>query len=201
MALGSYQVPQCAVPRITTDERRARLARRHHLAPGARTDDVVAIAGDMVAVHATDPATVILSVAARMRRPAVEALERALYYQERSLVRTLCMRRTMFVLPVALVPVVQAACSDALGAPQRRRTLAMLRANGVTDAEKLRELEETTLAAIEPRGEATGAELARTVPRSQPEAGRRPRHEVGGHDRRGDAGSLRIVHRAAHRPG
>lgn len=164
MTLGSYQVPQCAVPRITTDERRARLARRHHLAPGARTDDVVAIAGDMVAVHATDPATVFLSVAARMRRPGVEALERALY-EERSLVRTLCMRRTMFVLPVALVPVVQAACTEALVAPQRRRTLAMLHANGVTDAEgHLRELEETTLAAIEQRGEATGAELARTVP-------------------------------------
>jgi hypothetical protein len=53
--------------RMTVDERRARLAVRHHLATSARTDDVVAIADGMVALHATDPATVFLSTAARMR--------------------------------------------------------------------------------------------------------------------------------------
>lgn len=150
--------------RITTAERRARLARRHHLAPAARTDDVVAVAGDMVALHGTDPSTVFLSAAARMRRPAVEALERALY-DDRSLVRTLGMRRTMFVLPVPLVPVVQAACTDALVPGERRRTLAMLEQDGVEDADRhLRELEEATAAAIVDRGEVTGAELSKIVP-------------------------------------
>lgn len=150
--------------RMTVDERRARLARRHHLAPAARTDDVVALAGGMVALHATDPSTVFLSAAARMRRPGVEAVERALY-DDRSLVRTLCMRRTMFVLPVPLVPVVQAACTDALVPAERRRTLSMLVQAGVPDAEgHLREMEESTLAAIEELGEATGMELSRIVP-------------------------------------
>lgn len=150
--------------RITTAERRARLARHHHLGPAARTDDVTAIAGAMVALHGTDPSTVFLSAAARMRRPAVAALERALY-DDRSLVRTLGMRRTMFVLPVAQVPMVQAACTDALVPGERRRTLAMLGQEGVEDADRhLRALEEATVAAIEDRGEVTGAELSKLVP-------------------------------------
>ena len=145
-------------------ERRARLAVRHHLSAGARTDDVIAIADGVVALHATDPATVFLSAAARMRTPSVEPMERALY-DDRLLVRTLCMRRTMFVLPVPMVPVVQAACTDALVPGERRRTLKMLQENGVPDPEEhLRALEEQTMAAIEQRGEVTGAELSKIVP-------------------------------------
>jgi hypothetical protein len=152
------------VRRFSVDERRARLAARHRLAPSARTDDVVDIADSVVALHGTDPATVFLSTAARMRSPATQALERALY-DDRLLVRTLCMRRTMFVLPVAMVPVVQAACTDALVPGERRRTLAMLEQNGVPDADRhLRALERATLAAIEAQGEATGAELSKLVP-------------------------------------
>ncbi|MDQ4069481.1 MAG: winged helix DNA-binding domain-containing protein [Actinomycetota bacterium] len=149
---------------ISGDERRARLGVRHRLAAGARTDDVVAIAEGVVAIHATDPATVFLSAAGRMRSPSVHPVERALY-DDRVLVRTLGMRRTMFVLPVAMVPVVQAACTDALVAGERRRTLAMLEQDGVPDADgHLRQLEEETLAAIEAQGEATGAELSKLVP-------------------------------------
>jgi len=117
-----------------------------------------------VALHGTDPSTVYLSAAARMATPSAERLERALY-DDRLLVRTLCMRRTMFVIPVPLVPIVQAACTDALVPGERRRTLAMLEQNGVTDADAhLRALEISTLAAIEERGAATGAELAKLVP-------------------------------------
>ena len=150
--------------RFTVEERRARLAVRHHLAPAARTDDVAAIAGDLVGLHSSDPSTVFLSAAARMRNPSVESVERALY-DERSLVRTLCMRRTMFVVPVELVPVVQAGCTEALIAAERRRTLAMMQQAGITDPEaELSALTEATLAAIDASGEATGAELSRTVP-------------------------------------
>lgn len=145
-------------------ERRARLAHRHHLAPEARTDDVVAVADDLVALHATDPSTVFLSAAARMRTPSVAALERALY-DDRALVRTLCMRRTMFVLPVERVPVVQAACTDALVPRERRRTVQMLVESGVAEPEaRLVELEEAVLAAVVERGEVTAAQLAREVP-------------------------------------
>ena len=150
--------------RMTVEERRARLAARHRLAAGAKIDDAVAIADSVVALHGTDPATVFLSAAARMATPSVERLEKALY-DDRLLVRTLCMRRTMFVLPVAMVPVVQAACTDALVPGERKRTLAMLQEAGVADADRhLRDLEAATVAAIEKAGEATGAELGKLVP-------------------------------------
>lgn len=157
-------VTEFGVRRMTVDERRARLALRHRLAVGARSDDPVVIAEGMVALHATDPSTVFLSTAARMVTPSVEPLQRALY-DDRRLVRTLCMRRTMFVLPVPMVPVVQAACTDALVPGERRRTLAMLEQNGVPDADAhLRALEVQTLAAIGEHGEITGAELSKLVP-------------------------------------
>jgi hypothetical protein len=152
------------VRHVSVDERRARLAQRHHLAAKARTDDVVKVAEDLVGFHGTDPASVFLSAAARMRHPSVATLEDALYEQRR-LVRTLCMRRTMFVVPVGLVPVVQAAVTDALVPGERRRTIAFMEQDGIPDAEAhLRELEERTLAALEERGEATGAELSKSVP-------------------------------------
>jgi hypothetical protein len=152
------------VLRMTTDERRRRLGVRHRLAASARIDDAVRIADAVVALHGTDPASVFLSAAARMVTPSVERLETALY-DDRLLVRTLCMRRTMFVLPVEMVPVVQAACTDALVPAQRRRTLAMLESAGITDAERhLKDLEVATVAAIENAGEATGAELGKRVP-------------------------------------
>lgn len=46
--------------RIGAGERRARLARRHHLAPSARASGPVEVANGLLALHATDPATVEL---------------------------------------------------------------------------------------------------------------------------------------------
>ncbi len=155
------------VRHINNAERRTRLALRHHLAATARMTDVAKIAGDLVGLHGTDPATVFLSVAAHVKKPAqaVAALERALY-EDRALVRTLCMRRTMFVVPVDLVPVVQAACTDALVPGQRKRLVQEIEANGIArdGGRFLRKLEAETLAAIEARGEVTGAELSKAVP-------------------------------------
>lgn len=149
---------------MTVEERRARLAVRHRLAAGARSDDLVAIADGLVALHGTDPSSVFLSTAARMITPAVAPLERALY-DDRRLVRTLCMRRTMFVLAVPLVPIVQAACTDALVPAQRKRTLGMMTDAGIADAaNELAALETATVAAIGAAGEATGAELSKLVP-------------------------------------
>jgi hypothetical protein len=152
------------VRRIGDDERRARLARRHHLAPASRSDDPVEIAGDLVGLHATDPASVYLAAAARMREPRLEALQHALY-DDRTLVRMLGMRRTMFVLPVELAAVVQAACTGAIAVRERRRLEQMIDGAGLhaDAAAHLRNVEKATLRALT-RGEATGAELSRAIP-------------------------------------
>ena len=151
--------------RVGVEERRARLASRHHLAPAARSDDLVAIAGDLVGLHASDPASVYLGAAARMREPAVETVQDALY-EARTLVRILGMRRTMFVLPLDLAAIVQAACAGTIVARERRKLEGMIDGAGLHDdaAAHLRKVERATLRALAARGEATGAELSRDVP-------------------------------------
>jgi hypothetical protein len=156
-----------AVRRIGAQERRARLALRHHLAPAARADGVVRVAGDLVGLHGTDPASVFLAAAARMRQPEVAAIERAMY-EERTLLRMLGMRRTMFVVPVELAPIVQAACTDAIAAAQRRLLLQLLAKSGIAagDPERwLAEVEDATVKALAARGQALASELAEDDPR------------------------------------
>jgi hypothetical protein len=105
-------------------------------------------------------------LAVRARTPPVEpaAIERALY-DERSLLRMLGMRRTMFVVPVDLAPVVQAAATKSIAVVQRRRYAKLLQDAGVGDAAWLAEVEEATLRALAARGEATGAQLSADEPR------------------------------------
>jgi hypothetical protein len=149
---------------ISDDQRRARLAWRHRLVPDARVDDPVRITQSLVALHASDPATVHLTVTARMRTPAIGATERALY-DDRTLVRMLGMRRTMFVVPSELVATVQAASTNDVAASERRRLVRALEANDITDAgDWLRTLEATTLSALVTRGGAHTTELTRLVP-------------------------------------
>jgi hypothetical protein len=150
---------------ISTAQRRARLAWRHGLAgpvpAGKRPEDVSA---DLVALHATDAATVHLAVAARLHTPLVATVEDALY-ERRSVLRMLGMRRTMFVVPVGFAPVVQAAATRAVAADQRKLLLKHLGDCGVGDAAWLAEVEASTFAALRARGSATAAQLAADEPR------------------------------------
>lgn len=150
---------------ISTAERRARLVRRHRLAAEARTDDVTEVVRSLVVLHATDPATVFLSVAARSDTAGPADVERALY-EDRTLLRMLAMRRTMFVAPVDLVPALQASTASALAAKQRRRYGAMIeRGSDITDVPAwFRRVEDATHRALLERGEATGAQLSAQVP-------------------------------------
>ena len=101
------------IRRVGIEQRRARLALRHHLAAEARARTAVEAACDLVALHGTDPASVFLAAWARTRTADLGGLERALY-EDRSLVRILGMRRTMFVIPTESAAVVQAACTRAI---------------------------------------------------------------------------------------
>ncbi|MEV5297801.1 winged helix DNA-binding domain-containing protein [Amycolatopsis methanolica] len=153
--------------KLGNDQRRARLVTRHRL--HAPADDPVAVAESLVALHATDPATVHLSVLARSRA-GTEDVERALY-DDRTLVRMLGMRRTMFVVPAALVPVVQAACADDIAVKQRKLLLQHL-ATAELDGDLsvwLAEVEDGAHAALKAREPAFAQQIADGEPRLRTE--------------------------------
>ncbi|MGH3194209.1 MAG: winged helix DNA-binding domain-containing protein [Streptosporangiaceae bacterium] len=155
-----------AVQTVSASERRARLAVRHHLAPGARSGSVADVAADLIGLHGTDPASVYLAAWARTSGINRAAIEDALY-AERALVRMLGMRRTVFVVPAALVPVIQSACTDQIAERLRRQLTEVVREAGIApDAEAwLKEVGEATVRLLADRGPATGAKLARDEPR------------------------------------
>jgi hypothetical protein len=144
-------------------ERRARLALRHHLAhPSPATEQVAA---DMVGLHSSDPATVYLSAHARVNGFTVANMETALY-EDRSLVRMLGMRRTLFVVPRRLAAVMNESCTKAFVATEHRRLVTMIQDQGLAnDGEVwLTRVEEMTLAALDELEEAPATELAKRVP-------------------------------------
>src|SRR6516162_9641630 len=151
-------------------ERRARLARRHLLAPPARAETAAEVASALIALHGTDPASVYLAAWARSadghRAIGHAAVERALY-ADGELVRMLGMRRTMFVVPADLAPVIQASCTDQIAERMRTGLIRDLAAAGVApDAGRwLDEVGDATVRALTARGAATGAELSRDEPR------------------------------------
>ena len=88
---------------IDDAERRARLGRRHALAPQHRVADALAAIRAMTVLHATEPATPYLSLFARIDSCTRADLDDALF-ASRSLVKQLAMRRTLFVFPRELLP-------------------------------------------------------------------------------------------------
>ena len=119
----------------------------------------------MVALHATDPASVYLSALARM--PAMPQREMtAALYDDRTLVRMLGMRRTMFVVPTPFVPVVQHSSSDAVAARLRTRLVKELAAVVDGDAERwLADVEDAVVDLLRSDGPALAAELSKAEPR------------------------------------
>ncbi|MET9828709.1 winged helix DNA-binding domain-containing protein [Streptomyces sp. NPDC006385] len=151
---------------IGVAERRARLGLRHRLAGAARAAHPVEVADSLVALHGTDPATVYLAVGARLAEPAktVAETERALY-EDRALVRMHGMRHTVFVFPAGLTAVVHASTGLAVAARERATLVKHMAAAGAPDAAWLAEVEQSALAALARRGQATAAELAEDEPR------------------------------------
>ncbi|MFJ4920536.1 winged helix DNA-binding domain-containing protein [Streptomyces sp. NPDC088725] len=148
---------------IGDEQRRLRLGRRHLLAPSVRAQDPVAVADAVVALHATDAATVFLSVCARLTDASVSAVEHALY-EEVSLVRLLSMRNTLFAVSSELAPQVHASTARAIAAKERKRLLKHLtESSGELDERWLAETEAAILTALAAHGTATGGELSAAV--------------------------------------
>jgi Winged helix DNA-binding domain len=149
---------------FTATERRARLARRHHLAAETPAPDAVALASRLVGLHASDPPSVFLGARARIPDFVPADLEEAMY-DLGALRKHLAMRRTLFVFPTELVAVVQAACTNAVLAAERKRLVKDVEQHGIAadGARWLARAERATLKALA-QGDATGAELSKAVP-------------------------------------
>lgn len=114
---------------ITDDERRARLGIRHALAgPAASVEEAVAA---VVCMHATEPANVHLSGFARSGATR-DDVDRALY-KDRTVVRQLAMRRTVFAFPRDLLPAVRGSASARVAAQLAGRLAKEVEANGLTE--------------------------------------------------------------------
>lgn len=143
-------------------ERRARLGLRHRLA--AHASSPLEVARSLVVLHATDPATVFLSVLARHPGASVEEIEAALY-EERSLLRLHGMRRTIFVAPVELAPAILHSCVHTFVAQSRKTYVQALTEAGVGDHTWLSEVEDAAEAALARRGTATASQISSDEPR------------------------------------
>jgi Winged helix DNA-binding domain len=153
------------VRKIDVSERRARLATRQRLAPAHRAADVSEAARSIVCLHGTDPSTVYLSAWARVDDMEVADLDRALY-EERSLVKHLSMRRTLFVFPRETLSVAQAGASERVADAERRRLIKDVDGAGLyPDGERwLAEASEQVLEALADGREATSTELRKEIP-------------------------------------
>jgi hypothetical protein len=151
---------------IGVAERRGRLGLRHQLAGTARVGSPEEVAAALVALHGSDPATVYLAIGARLTDPAgtVAETERALY-EDRSLVRMHGMRHTVFAFPTELAAVVHASTGLTVAARERAGLIKDMAKAGAPDATWLKEVEESALAALARRGQATASELAVDEPR------------------------------------
>jgi hypothetical protein len=153
------------VHHFDTAERRRRIARRHRLAPGCRAADVESATESLACLHATDPATVYLSAWARVDGFEVDDMDRALYV-DRSLVKHLAMRRTLFVFGRDALSAVQASSSARVNATESKRLAADVEKAGLRpDGQAwLEEACAAVLAALVPGREATSSELRAELP-------------------------------------
>ena len=151
--------------RIDVAERRARLVSRHRLDPAARAGDPLEVARSLVCLHATDAVTVFLSIQARSDGVTPADVETALY-EDRSVVRLLAMRRTLWAVPRELLPVVFAAATKAVAATQRKRLEGFVRDSGVSTRPGawITRAGNAAVAAVAARGEAMTADVTKDVP-------------------------------------
>jgi DNA glycosylase AlkZ-like len=117
---------------IPDSERRARLARRHALAPAHRAADPEAATTAVTVLHSTEPATVYLSVWSRVDGVTVADVDRALY-DDRTLVKQLAMRRTLFVFPRDLLPAAWGSVSARVGEALSARLAKEIEKAGLAD--------------------------------------------------------------------
>lgn len=154
------------VRHVTDEERRARLAVRHALTPASRVASPEAATKVMTVLHATEPASVYLSCWARVEAFEIADLDRALY-DERSLVKQLAMRRTLFVFPRDLLAAALPSASARVANLERARMAKEIVKAGIAEdgGEWLDQAQAEVLAALANAPEGRSAvEVRKAVP-------------------------------------
>ena len=147
---------------ITDVHRRTRLARRHALAETVGSVEAAVTA--MTCLHATEPASVHLAAFARCGA-SVEAIDKALY-GDRTVVKQLAMRRTVFAFPRELLPAVWGSAAARVAVQQQAQLARDVVKAGIA-ADGPGWVEEVTgavLAMLHERGPMTTTELRAAVP-------------------------------------
>ncbi len=147
---------------ISDEQRRARAWRRHALgAPVGSVEEAVAA---VVCLHATEPASVHLAVHARSG--ATRAQVDTALYDDRTVVKQLAMRRTLFGFPRDLLPAVWGSASRRVAGQQRTRLAKDVELAGISDdgAVWVEVVGDAVLDTVAADGPATTTELRGRVP-------------------------------------
>ena len=154
------------------------LAHKQHLLPVSHVTDVVQATRDIVALHTTDPTAPYLSLWARIADFRREMLEDALY-EKRALIKLLCMRVTLHVVPSDEAPLFFQAYSEHRLRPETLRFGDLLVQAGLCREEEveafLEGLQRRVLDVLTERGSSTVRQINQAVPELQAKI----RHSVG----------------------
>ena len=147
---------------ITDQQRRARLASRHALAK--RVASVEEAVESVTCLHATEAPSVYLSVVARSDASR-ENIDRALY-GDRTVVKQLAMRRTLFTFPRDVLPAVWGSASDRVAKQLHTRMAKEIEAHGIAKRGDvwLNRMFNTILRTLGELGPSTTAELREAIP-------------------------------------
>ena len=115
----------------------------------------------MTVLHSTEPATVYLSVRARVDGVTVADVDRALY-EDRTLVKQLAMRRTLFVFPRDLLPAAWGSASARVAVTLSTRLAKEVEKAGLAD-DGTAWLEDAKAAVLERRSVDGGAMTAQEI--------------------------------------
>lgn len=122
-------------------------------------------ASGLLGIHSTDPVSVYLALAARHAVTSVAEAEHALY-DDRTVLRMLGMRRTLFIVPRRLVAAVQRGYTDGFVDKERKRLAGWLERTGVAGDgfQHLDRMAALVFDFIAQHGEASTREITSAVP-------------------------------------
>lgn len=145
-------------------ERRARLGRRHRLAPADIAASPLEVAQSLTAIHGTDPGSTMLGILSRSPDSTVPDVEHALF-DDRTIIRVLGMRRTLFAIDWQLAPAVWMSSRPTVVREQVRLLGRMLEASGISDPDPwIAEAEARLIAFLDEHPGSTSAEIAAADP-------------------------------------